>query len=162
MRGIYHRGSRVWIRYAGPPGRRIVYESTGQSDVALAALVREQRIAEVANGTWRPVTPTRQRTKRRSISVYFLADPVSQLVKIGTAHDVAARVRSIELMSPVPLVLLGVIAAGGRRLEASLHRRFQAHRSHGEWFFLAPEIVELIAEVDRFLDMSSADPTKPA
>lgn len=153
MRGVYKRGGRYWICYAGPSG--LVRESTGRRDAEDARAYREHRLREVEAGTWRPVTRRAAQKKRLADNVYFLADTLTQTVKIGTARDVLSRVRVIQLMSPVPLTLLGVIPRAGWDTEASLHRRFRSSRLHGEWFTLTPEIAQTIASSAQSLHSDS-------
>jgi hypothetical protein len=60
-------------------------------------------------------------------------------IKIGYSIDVNARLRTIQLCSPVrPRVL--AIARGGIFRESAYHALFDEHRLHGEWFERAPEI----------------------
>ncbi|MCX4581352.1 GIY-YIG nuclease family protein [Streptomyces sp. NBC_01571] len=54
-------------------------------------------------------------------------------MKIGTASDVAARLRDLQCGSPVRLHVMWQ-TRGGRDLELALHQRFSAYRVHGEWF----------------------------
>ena len=69
--------------------------------------------------------------------VYFLEAPSVGLVKIGVAQDLKKRLKDLSLSSPVSLRLLKSIS-GGPKHEAALHLMFDEHRSHGEWFHLAP------------------------
>ena len=68
--------------------------------------------------------------------VYFLQ--CGDVVKIGCAHVVDARVRGIQGVLPSPSCLLGVIETDtvdeAKTLERSLHRQFRAVRVRGEWF----------------------------
>lgn len=84
------------------------------------------------------VTPTTLRW------VYFVADGAGH-VKIGHTLDVAARVRELQTCNAFELVVLSVLR-GGSETEHALHQRFAEHRVRGEWFRLAPEIVEFIAQ----------------
>ncbi|MFD5898562.1 GIY-YIG nuclease family protein [Streptomyces sp. NPDC060366] len=65
--------------------------------------------------------------------VYLVGSVAARPVKIGTAADVAARLRDLQCGSPVRLHVMWQ-TRGGRRLEHALHQRFAAYRSHGEWF----------------------------
>lgn len=81
--------------------------------------------------------------------VYLIGSSESPLVKIGTAQDVAARLRTLQNSSPTPLRLLWQ-TEGGRGLEAALHEQFAEYRQHGEWFNLqdrdAVSVVSAAAE----------------
>lgn len=67
------------------------------------------------------------------MSVYFIRDALSGLVKIGTAGNPWARFGKIQSDCPGELTLLAVID-GGAGEEAALHARFAAYRVRGEWF----------------------------
>lgn len=69
--------------------------------------------------------------------VYFIEAKATGLVKIGTTRDLAKRLQMLRCHSHCPLHVVKVIA-GERKVEAELHRRFAAHRSHGEWFWMEP------------------------
>ena len=65
------------------------------------------------------------------------------LVKIGMAVDVAARMRSLQNMSPARLIVLAAFYAECATVaECALHQRFRADRRHGEWFAATPEITD--------------------
>jgi hypothetical protein len=76
--------------------------------------------------------------------VYFIV--AGKKVKIGTAKNPLKRHASLQCGSPVPLRLMAQ-TPGDTRLERELHDRWDAHRLHGEWFRLVPEIVAFIREV---------------
>lgn len=78
--------------------------------------------------------------------VYCIATEDRQFAKIGfTDGPISRRYKSIQACCPVPLVIIGTIK-GSRGIEASLHRRFRQHRTHGEWFHLLPEIESLFTK----------------
>lgn len=66
-------------------------------------------------------------------------------IKIGftDGEDANVRLATLQTGSPVLLKLLGTIE-GTVEHEKDLHRRFAAHRVHGEWFQAIPELLELI------------------
>jgi hypothetical protein len=57
---------------------------------------------------------------------------VPGMVKIGSAGNLAERLRDIQAMTPHRLGILAV--ARDREFERVLHKRFASCRSHGEWF----------------------------
>jgi hypothetical protein len=67
--------------------------------------------------------------------IYFLFDPLSKRVKIGTAHEynLQIRIETIAKFSPVDLNLIGIIK-GNKTTEAELHKKLEEHRHHSEWF----------------------------
>jgi hypothetical protein len=83
--------------------------------------------------------------------VYVLRAP-DGTSKIGIAGDPAQRLRELQTGSPVILRLVGTIP-GGLALERLLHRRFAAHRLHGEFFSpaIADELDALLLILDRSL-----------
>lgn len=76
--------------------------------------------------------------------VYFIECAETGLVKIGTAHCVAARLASLQTGSAADLRLLGT-SPGGLSAERELHRRFVGQRVRGEWFKLNASLSEVIA-----------------
>lgn len=68
-------------------------------------------------------------------------------VKIGVAIDVDIRLRTLQCACPYELAVLAK-SPGGTAKERSYHRRFAAHRLHGEWFERAPEIVGEIEKLN--------------
>lgn len=82
---------------------------------------------------------------RASRFVYFVAGEIGA-VKIGSARDAEKRLRDLQCGSPIPLRILATVS-GGLKVEAEYHRRFAAHRLHGEWFERVPEIEAEIARL---------------
>lgn len=82
------------------------------------------------------------RSKRRF--VYFVGGDQGA-IKIGFAKSPDDRLREIQVGSPIPLSILALVE-GGPKLEKGYHRRFAAHRLHGEWFAPHPDI---LAEIER-------------
>ena len=76
-------------------------------------------------------------------SVYFIGCDAA--IKIGVSVILKDRFATIQAASPVPLKVLTSIE-GDHLLEREYHKRFAAHRLHGEWFAPHPDI---LAEVDR-------------
>jgi hypothetical protein len=77
--------------------------------------------------------------------VYFAQADCGGLIKIGFASDPVRRVKALQQHCPCLLRLL-VVAPGGPRLEAELHRKFDRLRVRGEWFRPAPELLRLIEQ----------------
>lgn len=75
---------------------------------------------------------------------YFIGgDGADSLVKIGKSFNPEARLRSLQLSSPVQLELIGVVP---RDVESELHERFKSFRKHGEWFQYEAPIREWVAQ----------------
>lgn len=87
----------------------------------------------------RPVAPS-----PRVQMVYFIGH-IAHAIKIGIAENVAWRHRDLQACSPIKIDVLAT-TPGGRSAELEYHRRFAAHRLHGEWFNPHPDI---LAEIDR-------------
>lgn len=79
--------------------------------------------------------------------VYAILAWRSRMVKIGVAADPRQRLATIRTMSPEPLELIAVSHGGGRAIEGQLHRKLGSIRSHGEWFHLTPELMEILMGV---------------
>lgn len=73
--------------------------------------------------------------------VYFIQQ--SDAVKIGWSRNVDARMRALQTAASAPLRLLGTLA-GTREVERSLHKRFRALRTHGEWFRATDDLIRVI------------------
>lgn len=75
---------------------------------------------------------------------FFQAEGVGH-IKIGFTDgtDASFRLADLQTGSPVPLRLLGTMP-GTADDEKNLHRRFAAHRVHGEWFLPVPDLLALI------------------
>ena len=98
-----------------------------------------------------PVEMMLSRTKKKQrvkqpMTVYFIEAIGTDLVKIGHAYDPVKRMANLRTGSAASLRILCTIS-GNDGLESELHRRFSAHRSHGEWFHLSEEIRLFIATV---------------
>lgn len=78
-------------------------------------------------------------------SVYFILAAGQDLVKIGVSNNIRKRFKSLQTMSPVDLVLAGVVS-GGRMLEQFLHEILAEARVKGEWFDLKNENVLKVVE----------------
>ncbi|MET8746160.1 GIY-YIG nuclease family protein [Streptomyces sp. NPDC004728] len=65
--------------------------------------------------------------------VYVIGSAGSARVKIGTSFSPEKRLQELQTGNPGRLEVLWY-TAGGRELEALLHRAFADHRVEGEWF----------------------------
>lgn len=77
--------------------------------------------------------------------VYFITDGVGH-VKIGFAANVGARLCELQTGNALPLTVLATLK-GSCDTERELHQRFAEYRVRGEWFRLAPEVVEYIEAI---------------
>ena len=72
---------------------------------------------------------------------YFLQAGDNGPIKIGWTKNLLVRLRSLSMMSPIPLKLLGVIKGN---IEERCHVRLGAFRVHGEWFAPSPVVLDFI------------------
>lgn len=80
--------------------------------------------------------------------VYFVHAVTLNLIKIGVANSAIQRFSALRTQSPDVLELLGVVSCGRDGIvEQMTHGKFAHLRSHGEWFRVAPELMNHIAEV---------------
>jgi hypothetical protein len=77
--------------------------------------------------------------------VYFIGSELGQ-VKIGMARVPERRLRELQTSHPAKLTILAT-CEGGHEREQGYHRKFAAHRLHGEWFERCPEIEAEIARL---------------
>lgn len=84
----------------------------------------------------------------RQKTIYFIVPVGIEMVKIGCSAFTESRMEQLSHWSPVPL-RIAAAAPGDHKLEAFIHRKLAAHRSHKEWFRLTPEISDLIDAVNR-------------
>lgn len=80
-------------------------------------------------------------------SVYFIRSAGFGVVKIGTAANPSARLRSLQTGNAEELSLIRVID-GGEAEERWLHDRFQQHRVRGEWFTFHPDMMTVLPPDD--------------
>jgi hypothetical protein len=78
--------------------------------------------------------------------IYFIQAEQGGLIKIGRAYSTLSRLREIQLMCPVRLVVLGIIEGEGRETENELHDKFSSLRKYGEWFEPALSLLNYIQE----------------
>ena len=86
----------------------------------------------------------RERAEKQKY-VYFIRSEPGE-IKIGLAIDVEKRLRGLQTSHPYGLTLLAFVK-GGQSVEREYHRRFAAHRLHGEWFEPHPDILAEIAHL---------------
>lgn len=86
-----------------------------------------------------------KRNKREKL-VYFILNPVADLVKIGISEDPAVRLVALQANTPHKLSLLGIVP-GGAEKEKELHKQFADFRVRGEWFSFSREIQDLVGEL---------------
>lgn len=77
-------------------------------------------------------------------TIYFIG-PDDGPIKIGWARNITTRVRDLRLANAYPLRIWASTQAAPA-LEREYHKRFAAHRLHGEWFDRHPDI---LAEIER-------------
>ena len=87
--------------------------------------------------------------------IYFVQGGTQLFVKIGhsVAENLKRRLTNIQGCSPEPLRLIAVID-GDRRDEKELHRRFEHHRQHGEWFSPGDDLMNYISTSQNVIDIS--------
>lgn len=77
-------------------------------------------------------------------TIYFVG-PEGGPIKIGFASRLEFRLRELRTMNAFPLMVHATLE-GHPSLKRDYHRKFAAHRLHGEWFAPHPDI---LAEIDR-------------
>lgn len=77
-------------------------------------------------------------------TIYFVG-PNDGPIKIGFASRLALRLKDLRTMNPYPLIVHAT-TDGHPKVERQYHKKFAAHRLHGEWFSPHPDI---LAEIER-------------
>lgn len=75
--------------------------------------------------------------------IYFVQGEDGGRIKIGFTTNLAERLSALGTGTGTKLVVLGV-RDGDRSDEVALHRRFAAHRTIGEWFEPASDILSFV------------------
>lgn len=85
--------------------------------------------------------------RRQTCLVYFIVEPASRSVKIGSAICPESRLQSLQTSNPNALVLIGT-KEGGSAQEKEYHRRFDAYRIRpdGEWFRLEGDLAAFLRD----------------
>jgi len=76
-------------------------------------------------------------------SIYFILGAGTEKVKIGYSTNVKERLSGLQIGSPVKLLVIGSFP-GEFEHEARLHKFLEKYRSHGEWFYMADEVIDVI------------------
>jgi len=79
----------------------------------------------------------------KSAARIFHADP---FVKIGFTSSIKQRLSALQVASPVPLKVLGLIH-GTIDDEQLLRQKFISHSVNGEWFNLSSDIINFIEQL---------------
>lgn len=75
--------------------------------------------------------------------VYFIRSGADGPVKIGTTHNIADRLDTLQSHSPEPLSVMRTVP-GGYLVEQWLHDRFADQRLHREWFAFSELMLDII------------------
>jgi hypothetical protein len=78
-------------------------------------------------------------------TIYFVQAEVSRLIKIGRSFNFPRRLATLRTASPDRLNVLLALEAPRER-EARVHGLLALHRSHGEWFFPHPQVLDAIKQ----------------
>lgn len=77
--------------------------------------------------------------------LYFIANPLTGMVKIGVSNNIEVRCDDLSRASGVRLVVLSFLALG-ERFEKDLHCAFYEDRTVGEWFVPSGDLLALVDE----------------
>lgn len=82
--------------------------------------------------------------------VYFISSAqepdVGDVVKIGIASNLDARLKAIQTHQPETMYVVGTLP-GGVELEREIHKQFQHCRMRGEWFKVTEDLLAFMEEV---------------
>jgi len=160
--GVFTRPDSPWFWFwLERPGQKGVKERSPirnrPENRALAQVAYETRMSEISRGIYvhSHVTPLKRAPVPRVDTsgwcyIYFVSD--GELIKIGRAVNVQARLRAMQTSASKPLVLLAVLGAH-ISVERLLHRHFKfCRRSRGEWFTPHPELISVIEAINQGRD----------
>lgn len=123
-----------WYREGRPKKR-----STGTASLEDAQVFLKQMNVEQPQGV--------RDTPAPETGITYFIGPDEGPIKIGfTIGPVEQRMLALQVGSPVRLSIIASVA-GPPKLERAYHRRFAAHRLHGEWFTRHPDILAEIARL---------------
>ena len=80
--------------------------------------------------------------------VYFILGIGTELVKIGYTAQLRQRLTDLQVGSPVKLVPITTID-GDMPIEKAIHKLLEKHRSHGEWFHMTDEVLDVIETAEK-------------
>ncbi len=118
------------------------YEMRGQLYAHVCGWNKHQRVDKPG----KPRVPAENEPEARPAKpwvTYIVRLGDSGPVKIGKTTNVTARIAKLQTGCPEKLHVLRVV---GKNIETELHRRYAEQRRHGEWFELAPELVETLTK----------------
>jgi Meiotically Up-regulated Gene 113 (MUG113) protein len=89
------------------------------------------------------LTKTERRIPKKPFYLYLAKDGFTNLVKIGFARDVKARLKHLELgaTSPLGLIKSWECGADALKVERLLHASLAPFRKHREWFDLPEHVL---------------------
>jgi len=94
----------------------------------------------------RPAPPAPAEARSPSTVTIYFVGPEGGPIKIGHAARLDFRMKDLRTMNAYPLIIHATVE-GPMRLEREYHRRFAAHRLHGEWFSPHEDILAEIAHL---------------
>lgn len=99
-------------------------------------------------------------TKTTPGHVYFIQGEGGGLIKIGWATNPAVRLKAMQMVCPVRLVML-LSFPGSGDTERALHKRFANLRAHGEWFEPSAALLAVIEELRAYPPEPPVWPVRP-
>lgn len=76
--------------------------------------------------------------------IYFIQSSCQErFIKVGYAHDIAARLSAIQSSTPHAVSVLGILL-GDHTTEGRLLKKFAHCRYRGEWFYPVVELTDYI------------------
>lgn len=116
------------------------YWATLKADAEIGSKLRE---AMGKSRAYKSVITHLGKNHRDKGLVYFIQADLGDDIKIGWSKNPIKRLKGLQTAAQKELHLLAVMEGDGD-LEYAVHQRFAKHRTVGEWFRPAPEILELV------------------
>jgi|SRR5262245_3906834 len=160
--GVYQRPeSKFYWLYLRIKGQKGIKERTNilalPEHREFAERVYRDRMMELAEGAYQARTTAHRVPRPRADGtgwtyIYFLSD--GELVKIGRAVNVIARLRAMQTSHPKPLTVLATMLAH-IKFEEVIQRKFRHLRVTREWFRPNADMHDFIRRVHRGEDVIS-------
>lgn len=123
-------------------GRKAVFATNGRLSREVKEILIGSGVSDPTQGTYavKEIADAfrdwcQKNVKPEPSHVYFIRGDKTNSFKVGISSDPRARLKSLQVGSPVKLLLTrSVEVENPKNIEAELHKAFAKCKIHGEWF----------------------------